>query len=79
MGIKLPKIDLDLGPVGKVLGIVPQLVAVVRSIDASVKAAKDDGSPGGRKVTVEEVAEIVSDHLGQVAQILTGLFVDQVS
>ena len=74
--MKFPKIDL--GPLGKVLSILKPLAEIVASIGDAIKAAKADGSPGGRKVTIDEVGVIVADHLELVAALLVSLFVSDV-
>jgi hypothetical protein len=43
----------------KALTVVPTVVAIIRKIDA---AARQD-SPGGKKITSDEIAEIVSSEL----------------
>jgi hypothetical protein len=66
---------VDIGPLGKVLSVLKPLTEIVGSVSDDVKAAKADGSPGGRKVTVEEVSAIVADHLEDVAKVIVGIFV----
>jgi hypothetical protein len=70
--MKFPKIDL--GSVGQVLSILQPLSEIVGSIGSAVKAAKQDGSPGGRKVTIDEISVIVADHLEAIATLIVGLF-----